>query len=482
MPAQQPTSLASESYEPLVSLPELDKPNKTTPAVSKPSEDAYNCSKCDWNRISKNLKLLEDTEGRIVWEEPERRCYCVQEAVWRIKPKSEKLGIVLHFNHFSFKWYESLEVYKGDRLSPGNVLLRYSDLTTAVMLLPHPEVSVWVRALPWPRSTVEKYPSSFELNYATHPLNQMPVNSSLLPSSTRVAPLVAENDAMFNCSSPYSVPSYIMCDMVQQCVDGEDEPANCSYRIAQCSEGWFPVHQKCFKIILNDTESCVRKTGTTLASLPEPAEREHIRRVIVRTGKEICLDVDLRKDLQLPTMYRYLWKWSKGVVDHGNVPLQEEGAASRSRTAKLLISYSDRLLIPQFQCNLPQRGSLCMEPTVTSTFTEKSVASSVHLILRSDIGHANTTIPSLKRCSDGSFVQIFNRCHSGVENTDWSLNKLKLFDCREGGQVHYSLVCDGAGDCQDGSDEMGCVRPRKRSLLKTIYVCFNNQIVPAVKT
>nr|KAG5707042.1 hypothetical protein BaRGS_019647 [Batillaria attramentaria] len=55
---------------------------------------------------------------------------------------------------------------------------------------------------------------------------------------------------LYNCSHPYIVPETFFCDMVQQCVGGEDEPADCKNRSRACGD-WIPSSNACLKIVMD---------------------------------------------------------------------------------------------------------------------------------------------------------------------------------------------------------------------------------------
>ena len=80
-------------------------------------------------------------------------------------------------------------------------------------------------------------------------------------------------------------------------------------------------------------------------------------------------------------------------------------------------------------------------------------------------------------------VQTFHHCqweeHAEASNLGWSSNGFKLFQCRFGPTVHYSLLCDGKADCADRSDELRCQKPQYSPLLDSSFFCRNLQAIPA---
>nr|KAG5691103.1 hypothetical protein BaRGS_030911 [Batillaria attramentaria] len=169
-----------------------------------------------------------------------------------------------------------------------------------------------------------------------------------MPVRKRAKPLVivgVMSEVLHDCSPPRTVPEPLLCDKVQQCVGGEDEPLDCPYRSPGCGY-WTPLgDNRCLAILFLDKpkekdaanfmtaeDACKSASGARLADLPRLEEQKLVADVVFRSGRlRAGVAVGLRKVVttsdKLSRLYRFIWQWGGqgGPVAHLESRLQRSG-------------------------------------------------------------------------------------------------------------------------------------------------------------
>ena len=278
-------------------------------------------------------------------------------------------------------------------------------------------------------------------------------------------------NGLYNCSQPYDVPEALQCDLAEQCEQGEDEKNyNCSYLHPDC-EDWIQVGNFCVKFVfppdplspMAAREECGKlgRWGARLAALPDSEAKAMAAEVASLSGHQDVI-VGLEK-LQvrhrgLSNMYRFLWTWSFfGAVEFQGPYFGLQGPTLNCATLRVHPA-------PYFNpvsCSLNLRaGYACMR-------SKKGYIQFNHWIRPPSrfsyppVSKPMDRIP-VKQCSDGSFAPVFGHCapslKDSVDKPDRHLDHpRRLFECSNQRTVHYTLTCDGYDDCEDGSDETGCM-------------------------
>ena len=184
----------------------------------------------------KFLQTLTEAKGTLSWKQGDNSVEC-----WLIDLDLH-LHIVLHVEHIALhiggteRGDHTLIVYQGPQPSQEQVVrVIKSDLPVPPMLIrSHQAVLQTITASHQGLDDVSVVQSSFTINYTAY-------SSHVLPPEV--------DSGRYNCSSPhYEVPSALRCDMVEQCVGGEDERNyDCMYKQQGCEEGWVPCLGTCFR-------------------------------------------------------------------------------------------------------------------------------------------------------------------------------------------------------------------------------------------
>nr|KAG5704710.1 hypothetical protein BaRGS_005166 [Batillaria attramentaria] len=152
----------------------------------------------------------------------------------------------------------------------------------------------------------------------------MPVEEDTSPPTVNVA---VHSLTMYNCSRPYTVPDSLKCDMIQQCLGGEDEPADCHYRSPGCGQDWIPYQDQCLKIVIDDALPdspgvyCAREYEAQQAALISNEERNLVAYLASRAWSGtppdgLKISIGFKKvrpqSPKLAHLYRYKWQWGEG--------------------------------------------------------------------------------------------------------------------------------------------------------------------------
>ena len=334
--------------------------------------------------------------------------------------------------------------------------------------------------------------SNFNLSYSAHRQDSLPEISRVLGKPTK-------NRVTYNCTGITDLPEAIICDGVHYCDHGEDEE-NCPYLAEGCGH-WFPYNDQCLKVRfkrnygvvygwsvvtmpVNAEQSCQSEYGATLALLPDKLGISIVGDMIRKSGLLNAV-VGIHKvkpvSRRLRHLYRFLWQWG----DRGSPIAYEQQKLQRSGTMMDCAVLNVDFVLEPVQCVLLQLdkipdGYVCMRPNPQKSWNNLKLSG-----VSFPRASASPDRFSTKECPDGSVVHTFHRCQWGEQaegsNREWSSNDFRLFQCRFGPAIHYSLLCDGKDDCADRSDELDCGKPQFPPLLDSTFICRNLQAIPAEK-
>ena len=450
---------------------------------------------------------LDPPEGDVTWSDsPEE---CTEYWYWVVQDKVPAgRGIVLDVRDMHMAQEDEVKIFDNIQIHRSYPVRRYSSRhrdTAPVLLYTNQAVILAHTA----KTTRRQSYSRFNISVATHLLSSLPEGVSLVSGSKDIG-----SRYQYNCSSSMDLPDVLLCDKVRQCIGGEDE-ANCDYLQNGCGD-WLPYKDRCLRFVfsyvfihkpdtLYDTfpllaeRSCVDKYQARLVHVPDREDREFVREIVQRSGFH-TVAMGLRKVRAVSSesrrLYRFLWQWggTGGPVAYDQQEIQRGGIHQDCSMLKI----NPVLTISPSGCVHDDRpdGYVCAKP---NPLLQKPIAGAKESIALSPASETLDKFPT-KRCADGSLVQTFHSCphhtkygelsseqiHNNADVTSMtespagysSSRALPLFQCRYGQGVHYSLVCDGLSDCLDGSDELGCKRPRFEPFLNASFVCRNLQAIP----
>ena len=469
------------------------------PGKSRRPPPKGNKSNCKPQRY---LQGLIELGGNIAWTQPTSDDNCVASWEWLISvPPRNSIAFRFHsiemLKDFSMRVHETEDGQSSSRpLNPPLWSLPNDQVgqSLAPLLVAGNEVLLAVsrrRGSP----TMTSQPSRFNLSYVAHPQWSM-------PEQVRVDPERPHGSrSMYNCSSfPENIPEPLLCDMVEQCVAGEDE-AGCSYKHRGCGD-WVPYEDRCLKAFFQPITEfspgsshvtmpikaenwCESQFEAKLAHLPDVAGIQLVGDILRHSGYSsaaVGLRVMRPLSSKLKHLYRYVWQWGKrgSTVAYEQVVIQRSDAIVGCAVYQLVYPAYLRAM----PCNtIPSKavvpdGFVCMRPSsVKSLPTKRNWLTELHL---EPALKPLTTFPT-KQCRDGSLVQTFHRCewgHSDMNPVPVAAPVFPSFQCTLGHSVHFSFVCDAVNDCADGSDEINCMAPRFEPLLATTFTCRNVQTIP----
>ena len=303
---------------------------------------------------------------------------------------------------------------------------------------------------------------------------------------------VAEN--LFNCSVP-SFPSFkelFRCNLVKECVGGEDEEG-CEAYSEDCGEGAFDIGTKCYTVSKPDRPTtwneakaeCV-KHGHKLVTMATVEEWKQFRQLLAffKLGVEE-LHVGLRitertGSKALTALYRWVWEW----VDQ------------RTAFNILIDLYDQKFEFGQSNCAtyITYLGSMAR------LFCWSSVKHHIVCQFNKQDRNKETEIPKwisikdldatstyfkirVQSCPSGHVTRDFLSCdpesQCGVKDYLKSCKtdskEVPLFSCQKSQQtVHYTVVCDHVQHCLDNSDESFC---EHRACPAGFGLCRNKQCV-----
>ncbi|KAK7483299.1 hypothetical protein BaRGS_00025466, partial [Batillaria attramentaria] len=318
---------------------------------------------------------------------------------------------------------------------------------------------------------------SIGVSYTAYPMSEIPV---------KVYWDFYSWDWMYDCSLPRRVPEILQCDMIQQCIGGEDEPPTCEIP-TECDLNWIPSGDDCLRIVGGDIEYPVSDLCNVIfdakeASLVSQNERD----LVVNALRAKCagqmnfgpIAMSLKKvkpkSETLSHLYRFLWQWGGegSPIAYHEAPFVSNNinndcavlGVSKEKTELQPITCDPQHVgdkADAYVCMKPktQKGNQNREPTGVNLQPAQETPTGIHT----------------KVCPDGSLVLTFHPCNSAE---GWSERNLPLFPCKNGASVHYSLVCDGVDDCTDGSDGTMCRNARYSFISGRMFLCEHFQLVP----
>ena len=428
--------------------------------------------------------------GAIEWNGPQGECL----APWTYQINvPEGYGIIVKFHRVELKsdlFIEFNSVQEGDKVSYNVTNRNLSRLNSLgkfdPLIVYEHELKIVVNI---PDDFYEEYFGKLKVSFRAHPLDAIPVQFYTADSTPR------ESRRKYGCFAEYGVniPEAFKCDKIQQCIGGEDE-ANCTYREEGCGD-WVPYRDKCLKITFvqrtsyipghthvtmphQAEEKCRSEYDAELAILPDAEGIDMVNDMIRQSGF-FSATIGIKKfkpsSVRLKHLYKYTWQWGGlgGPLAYQQQTIQRDGPLL---DCGMLSVFPSTRIIP-IACVLPSKlpaGYVCMRINPThSKPNPPAVRAEFHKALLSPPENFRS-----KQCPDGSFVQTFHPCKWDDEVISTSVDKFPFFQCRFGPSVHYTLVCDGAEDCADGSDEIACAEPKFPPLTDTSFMCQKFQLVP----
>ena len=458
--------------------------------------------------------LTSVMSGVLPWTDPDQRCG--QQWTWLLDlPRSHGVGLqfhdvqltqgrrleVLSLSDVSLQWRVERTFLENDYSS--SLSFPTASINLSPLLVNSSRVKIVVS--PSRRPGAAEPASFFNLTYSALTKRSMPrkVESS------------GPSLSMYDCGRG-PIPEVLRCNMVQECEYGEDEEA-CEYRVDGCDVGWVPYGRQCLLADFNTKVcDCDPIPGGQGASLPDIADMlcgvwfgaqlailpdQHGLDLVVSAVRQSgfrSVALNIRKfratNRKLHFLYRHVWQWGGrgGPMAYDQQELENVGP---EHLCAMLDIYPHPRFIPT-DCSryVPNNlvfpdGFVCMRanprraelPTIHPSPERVVFARTWNFLDRYKQGIIDGV--QVKDCSDGSIVHVFDRCLWGdhVTGAEWSPNNFPLFNCRFGLQVHYTLVCDGKGDCADGSDEDNCAPPRFELPIESSNVltllCDNYQVV-----
>ena len=439
--------------------------------------------------------LMLAMSGTLPWTDSDQRCG--QQWTWLLSlPHTHGVGVrfhdvqltqgrsleILSFHDIDLQWAVERKFLENDLNS--SLIFPASIINLSPLLVNRSQVKIVVS--PALRLGEAEPPSFFNLSYSAHVKHDMPSEAQNFGTT-----LIG-----YDCASG-SVPDVLRCNKIRECEGGEDEE-DCEYRVEGCDVGWVSYGRQC--LIADFTVSCHLydcdpSTGELGPTLPEMADklcgfwfdatlavlpdRQGLTLVasLVRQSGFRSVALNIRKfratNKKLLSLYRHVWQWGGrgGPIAYDQQELENVGPEHSCAMLDVYprprfvptdcARYSTRLVFPNGFVCMKANPRLAEQPATPLPPLEPVVFSRAWSFL--DLSHRGVIDGMrVKECSDGSVVHNFDRCLWGdkVTGVEWSPNHFPLFSCRFGLQVHYTLVCDGKGDCADGSDEDNCAPPR----------------------
>lgn len=319
--------------------------------------------------------------------------------------------------------------------------------------VPFPLPPVFIRASTVQvRITTSQPRSRVDITYAAY-------LSSVLPPETE--------EGKYNCSPPYTIPAVLKCDMVEQCLGGEDEK-DCPYKSKNCEANWLQAGFHCliFRFpttglsIMAAEDECQSMYGAELAALQDAECSTLAARVLLLHGfTEAAVGLRRARTVNVFTqsMYRFLWQWNTdSTVVFSSLHRSIHDLYYECAT----IHVSGIVNLKAEDCLSVWRVHIC-DKKIKNDFSPTPIK-------RPALSSSLAWKIPLTKCADGTFVHVFHTC-STVEHQ----SSIPKFKCCNGIKVHYAVTCNGIDDCGDKCDERFCkIIAAHRSVKATKLMCL----------
>lgn len=439
--------------------------------------------------------VLDDLEGIVEWKDNGNNSLFLANLAWLISLPPDK-GVVIQVTDAVMTDNCTFVMYRGNTTNPESRLRDQfvKDFPPEPVLVPSSQVLFVVQKL----TPVSDGTCRFQMTYSAQSLLSMPApvsSSDWMQGSAGVLSRI-----MYNCSSSSVViPQVLLCDMVQQCVAGEDE-ASCDYLKNGC-DGWIGYRNDCYKIAFRNVNLsfpgslltgeyifpayakylCQSIFKANLGSFTDLESRELIVALTRRagfTGVKLAIILQKAKTVnsKLSTLYRFMWQWGGrgSPIAYQQTHTQRTGI---SLDCACLSIDEDGPIMHPYGCESQLEGYVCMKDKSHPRIHFNGLPGVVNLSPPTKVSFKFPT----KVCGDGSHVHIFHPCPVYDDEdafTGWSQNGFSLFRCVTlGQQVHFTLLCDGKPDCADQSDEARCSWARLPPIHKSFFTCRKFQLI-----
>ncbi|PVD37537.1 hypothetical protein C0Q70_00131 [Pomacea canaliculata] len=312
--------------------------------------------------------------------------------------------------------------------------------------VPFPLPPVFIRASTVQvRITTSQPRSRVDITYAAY-------LSSVLPPETE--------EGKYNCSPPYTIPAVLKCDMVEQCLGGEDEK-DCPYKSKNCEANWLQAGFHCLLFrfptnglsIMAAEDECQSMYGAELAALQDAECSTLAARVLLLHGfTEAAVGLRRARTVNVFTqsMYRFLWQWNTdSTVVFSSLHRSIHDLYYECAT----IHVSGIVNLKAEDCLSVWRVHIC-DKKIKNDFSPTPIK-------RPALSSSLAWKIPLTKCADGTFVHVFHTC-STVEHQ----SSIPKFRCCNGIKVHYAVTCNGIDDCGDKCDERFCKTIAAHRLVK----------------
>ena len=330
------------------------------------------------------------------------------------------------------------------------------------------------------------------------------------------------NSGLFDCSVPAHYASFeqhVHCNLQLECEGGEDEGGHCPFSSPACQGKVAVADEKCFflgvtdnKIAWLDARRACADRGERLAVVTKKEEVTALLTMLKAAKNQANPYVGFVFDTDGPLIYRALGRWLDNTISYTSA-ITRRDAAYGDRAAYHSIAYKKFLHLEAVLTTSRASTSFVCEQTLSQNTTRQqhpgTVASVKMPIIVPDITtgaeRRAKAVPTLTLCPSGHFTRDFlacdlqAACHVNHEmkcplalttardtSRSWNntgqgrlklVEDLKMFVCENQAQtLPYSLVCDFARDCSDGSDESFC-EYKTNQCGKNEYQCDSGQCV-----
>ena len=312
-------------------------------------------------------------------------------------------------------------------------------------------------------------------------------------------------NGFFNCSVAHyaSFKDHLHCNLKPECEGREDEGGHCPFSSPACDGKMAVAGTKCYSLHVSDNkiswleaQKLCEVKSAKLATIRFKEEVGIFLKMLRIANRAQLTYIGLTMDKTVPNLYRHAWRWDGNRIAYSapNIkgPVNERLGCYAVFNTLLVLKRTSTIYPMSFSYACEHESST----KSLHTDLQKTEPDDVKLFSDEDFSLTQRTVgPPLAVCLSGYLTHDFLKCdlqaaclvkryepscplgNTAVQEQGPSKEHVRMFACDN--LIHtipYTLVCNFASDCLDGSDEKFCQHDQN-VCDRSQHQCANGQCV-----